>query len=265
MKLCFSTVGCPNWSWGEITAAAKDLGYQGIELRGLGEDLYMPSIGIFAPAVIDETAQKLSRLGLEVPCIATDVVLCGPQDPVESVKAYLRMADSLKAPYLRLLGDEWGMPGENVDIGLVTERLKTLAPLAQACGVTLLVETNGVLADTRVLRGVIEAVNSPAVAVLWDIQHTVRNYGETVADTWNNVGDYVRHVHIKDSVSENGQAKYKMVSHGDLPLSALVGLLKSGGYDGYLSLEWIRRWNPELEDAGVVFAQYIYEMKKMLG
>lgn len=40
MKICFSTLGCPDWSWEEILAAAKDLGYDGIELRGLGNEIY---------------------------------------------------------------------------------------------------------------------------------------------------------------------------------------------------------------------------------
>ena len=50
MKFSFSTVGCPNWLWSEITAAALDLGYDGIELRGLGADLFVPEIKIFQPA-----------------------------------------------------------------------------------------------------------------------------------------------------------------------------------------------------------------------
>ena len=49
MKLSFSTVGCPDWSWGEIVAAASDLGYDGIELRGLGRELYTPGLSLFAP------------------------------------------------------------------------------------------------------------------------------------------------------------------------------------------------------------------------
>lgn len=39
MKISFSTVGCPNFTWDEILAAAKDFGYDGIELRGLGDEL----------------------------------------------------------------------------------------------------------------------------------------------------------------------------------------------------------------------------------
>ena len=36
MKLSFSTLGCPEWSWNEILATAKDMGFDGIEIRGVG-------------------------------------------------------------------------------------------------------------------------------------------------------------------------------------------------------------------------------------
>ena len=37
MKLAFSTVGCPDFQWSEIYSMAKDLGFDGIEVRGLGK------------------------------------------------------------------------------------------------------------------------------------------------------------------------------------------------------------------------------------
>ena len=37
MKLSLSTLGCPGWSWNEIFATAKDLGMNGIEVRGVAD------------------------------------------------------------------------------------------------------------------------------------------------------------------------------------------------------------------------------------
>ena len=34
MKIAFSTLGCPEWSWEDIYSMAKDTGFDGIELRG---------------------------------------------------------------------------------------------------------------------------------------------------------------------------------------------------------------------------------------
>ena len=44
MKISFSTLGCPRWSWREILATACDLGYGGVEVRGVGNDISVPSI-----------------------------------------------------------------------------------------------------------------------------------------------------------------------------------------------------------------------------
>jgi len=35
MKLAFSTIGCPEWSWNEIMEAAIDMRIDGIEIRGV--------------------------------------------------------------------------------------------------------------------------------------------------------------------------------------------------------------------------------------
>ncbi|MCL2081487.1 MAG: sugar phosphate isomerase/epimerase [Oscillospiraceae bacterium] len=265
MKVSFSTLGCPNWMWNEITSAALDLGYDGIELRGLGEDLYVPQIKIFQPGNIEKTAAALKRQGLEVSCVASDSLFHEQSYGVENnFPAYIDLAGALGCKYIRVLCDTWGEPGVNVDLELAKKRLAGLAPYAAEKGVTLLVETNGVLSDTKALKGFLESVAHPNVQALWDLNHPVRNFGESPAETWANIGKYVRHIHLKDSVAANGKTVYKMLGYGDLPIAAALELLKESGFGGYLSLEWTKRWNDDLEDAGIVFAHYIYQIKRML-
>ncbi|MDR3207811.1 MAG: sugar phosphate isomerase/epimerase [Oscillospiraceae bacterium] len=263
MKLSFSTVGCPNWRWNEVLAAASDLGYDGIELRGLGEELKTPSIDLFSPARVSGTRGELAMRGLSVFCLASDVLLHSEDgNALVDAGAYIELARALGTPYVRVLCDSWGEPGP-VDEDLVYKRLRALAPAAAAASVTLLVETNGVWSDTGKLKQLLGAVDSSAVAALWDVNHPVRNFGETVQTTWNNIGPYVRHVHLKDSVSENGKTVYKLLGYGDLPLREALSRLKGVGFDGALSMEWVKRWNAELEDAGIVFAHYVYQVKKL--
>lgn len=40
MKISFSTLACPNYEWGDIMVMAKDLGFDSIEIRGLGRELF---------------------------------------------------------------------------------------------------------------------------------------------------------------------------------------------------------------------------------
>ncbi|NLG53192.1 MAG: sugar phosphate isomerase/epimerase, partial [Clostridiales bacterium] len=34
-------------------------------------------------------------------------------------------------------------------------------------------------------------------------------------------------------------------------------------YNGYLSLEWTKRWDKELEDAGIVFSHFAYMARRL--
>ena len=38
MRISFSTLGCPDFSWVDIYTMAKDFKFDGIEIRGRGEN-----------------------------------------------------------------------------------------------------------------------------------------------------------------------------------------------------------------------------------
>jgi fatty-acyl-CoA synthase len=90
--------------------------------------------------------------------------------------------------------------------------------MAAPAGVTLLVETNGVYADTKRLAKLLDAVDSPFVAALWDMHHPYRFMGEAPRDTVANLGGRIRYTHTKDSVMEDGHVRYRMMGEGDLPV-----------------------------------------------
>ena len=265
MKISFSTVGCPHWSWSDIQAAASDLGYQGIEVRGIGEDLFLPDIKIFREENWAKACESLKKHNLTIACLAADVYLHEKDRDVEQDLAkYLALAKGLGVPGIRVLGDSWGWPGENVDTALVEARLKALAPAAEKAGVGLWVETNGVYADTARLKALLETVSSPAVQAVWDIHHPFRYFGESVETTVANIGPYIRHVHLKDADMTDGKITYKMLGYGSLPVLETLKALKALDYDGYLSMEWVKRWNEGLEDAGIAFPHFIYQVRNML-
>lgn len=261
MKLAFSTLGCPDWNWTDIFPMAHDLGYEGIEIRGLGDEITATRTKPFLPNEINNTVASLKKLGLTIPCFSSNCVLSSPEGAKEAVREigeYIDLAAKVGAPYIRVLAD--GKPGPTVpcDDEAIAELLKTLGAMAQAKHVTLLVETNGAYADTARARKLIERVNMESVRILWDVHHPFRYFGESVETTWANVGQYVRYIHVKDSVKEaDGQVTYRLPGHGDLPLIPLFELLAANGYDGFVSLEWVKRWSTQIEGAAIVFPQFI--------
>lgn len=75
MKTAFSTLGCPGWSWDEIFATAKDLGLDGIEVRGVENEMFAPSIRAFNEKHLDETRARLEKAGMEIPMLTSGACL----------------------------------------------------------------------------------------------------------------------------------------------------------------------------------------------
>jgi fatty-acyl-CoA synthase len=50
------------------------------------------------------------------------------------------------------------------------------------------------------------------------------------------------------------------MGEGDLPMDGFMMALRSINYDGYISLEWVKRWANDLSDAGIVFPHFVNYM-----
>ena len=264
MKISFSTLGCPDFSWVDIYSMAKDFGFDGIEVRGIGSALNAADAQPFQAKFIDKTVAKLAQLGLEIPCISTSASLAIAEKRAEAlseIRAAIALCAKLGTPYIRILADADAPVTTPVNDKDIVVALKALAPEAEKAGVTLLAETNGVYADTKRLRAVLDQVNHPHVAALWDMHHPYRFFGESPKATIENLGGYIRYCHIKDSVMEDGLPAYRLMGEGDMPLIKMLDALKATGYEGYVSLEWVKRWAPQLQYAGIVFPQYANFMK----
>ena len=64
---------------------------------------------------------------------------------------------------------------------------------------------------------------------------------------------------------QDGKVVYRMMGEGDLPMDAIMRALRSINYEGYVSLEWVRRYAPDLSDAGIVFPHFANFMSAFLG
>src|SRR5438067_2398501 len=77
MKLCFSTLVCPAWSLEQIVAAAPPAGIEGIDFRGLGEEIDITKLAAFDEH-LDATLKLLGWHGLSMPCLCLSVTLISP-------------------------------------------------------------------------------------------------------------------------------------------------------------------------------------------
>ena len=271
MKIAFSTLACPDFSFPEIYSMATDLGFDGIEVRGLGLDIFDGRTLPFSENQLPQTVKKLKSLNLEISCLSSGCCLKyadKAETNISEIKKYIKLAGVLGTKYIRILGDLNPAPSDDeqpVADDVVYSQLSELIPFAEQNNVTLLVETNGVYSDTGRLKELLDRLKSDYVGALWDVHHPYRYKNETPEKTVQNLGMYIRYVHVKDSVVVDGKVKYRLMGEGDLPVSEMIAALASINYVGYLSLEWVKRWAPDLEDAGIVFPHYVNFMSKYTG
>ena len=262
MKLCFSTIGCPDWRFADIVSAAKDLGYSAIEIRGIEGEIYAPAVKELTSDYA-KTAELLERTGIKIAMLTSGAALADHSvkgKSVDEAKAYIDLADRIGVPFVRVMSTDKPY-FDGGDEALCKAQYAEVVKYAEGSAVTPLMETNGLFVDTAKLASFLDEIGGKSGA-LWDVHHPYRFNDESVAQTVANLGGKIKYVHLKDSVIEKGKTAYKMMGYGDIPVKEAIETLKYNEFDGYYTFEWVKRWNRELEDAGIVFANYASYMKR---
>ena len=253
MNLSFSTRGWNNISWEEFVETATDMRFSGIEVyepNKRGD--FMSRGGPFHQYSVAAAARDLREKQIAIPCVDTSYDLSAGDACVEPLTELISLASSLQAPYVsaRAMTD---------DEDMVKENIRRLLPEAEKNGVTLLIETSGIYADTARLRLLLDSFARDELASLWDVHHPYRDHNETADETIEHLGAYVRHVHLRDSDDKD---TYNLIGEGTLPVAEMMQALSSIDYSGFISLEWKPVWMEDLQDLGVIFPYFVNYMNR---
>lgn len=249
--LAFSTLGCPTWSLERIVEAAAEYGYDAIELRGLQDQMDLPLAEPFTPARRQATQRRIEDAGLSVCCVSSSGVV--EKANVDHVKAHVELARDLNCPNVRVFGGNLAKDLSHADaLARAVQTLRTFGDAALQAGVVIVLETHDAFSTGMQVAELLEATQHPAVFSLWDLHHPYRQ-GEAPETTHRLLAPTLRHVHIKDGKDGN----YTLAGAGDIPLTTMLDLILDNGYQGPLSLEWEKRWKPEIADPEVALPQYV--------
>ncbi len=266
MKIAFSTLGCPEWSFKETLVTAKDLGFDAIEIRGIEKEIFVPMAKPFTPEKIEKTMTRLKDTGVAISLLATGVCV-GDTKHVESAlgeaMVYVDLAQKLGVKFIRVMITNNPYP-ENCDVEGAVATYRKICDYASTKGVIPLIETNGELANSVLMKEFIEKTDRENAGILWDVHHPYRYFGEKPETTFANIGKYVKYIHVKDSVMQDGKVAYKMMGRGDVPIKETIKILKENNYNSYVTLEWVKRWCPDLESGGIVFSNFINYIKAII-
>lgn len=278
LRLSFSTLACPDWSWEDMLRYGPEYGYQGVEIRLIQRETNLLVRPELRPEQLLLRRRELERAKFQVCGLASSVHLddADPQLRAEQVRIggeYLALAQSLGAGFIRVFGDVLPPASEperlRQTLRGIADGLKSLGDLAGPRGLQVLIETHGDFSASPLVVDLMHAVDHPHVGVLWDTHHPWRFHGETIADSWSKLKRWTRHTHWKDSVqireakptsqaaaaaSEQAaaimgghqHADYILFGGGEFPARECLRVMTDDGYSGWHSLEWEKMWHPEL-------------------
>ncbi len=270
MKFAFSTLGCPGWSIEQVAESARSMGYQGVELRLLNGDVIPPSLGATERKHVK---QVLGDAGIDVACLDTSSRFTS-RDAAErrkqedDVRAYLDLAREWGAPRIRIFGGNLAEGQTEAEgIQLLAESLNVLSPDAEKSGVTIALETHDAFSAGRTVAAVMEQVPSPGIAVIWDTHHPYR-MGETAQQTWDLIGSRMVHTHVKDARRDPSHShgwQLVLLGEGEVPVKEALAMWRANGYDGYVCVEWEKKWHPEIPEPEVAFPQHRAKLREFTG
>lgn len=264
MKLAFSTLGCPDWTWEQILENAKAYGFDGFEVRGIGDELDSTKLTPFLPENAAETRKQLDALGLSLCCLNTSISLhdeARVADALREIDGDLAVCRRMGFPYMRVFGDQINPEAPQESLACIIRGLRALCEKA-APDVGILLEIHGTFNTPEVLLATMEQVPFANLGFIWDIQHSDRVHKDDFLPYYRAIAPYIKHVHIKDGLRDGNSLAHTPVGEGELPVRAIVETLLADGYGGFFSLEWEKRWIPELPPPEVVFPAYVEWMRK---
>lgn len=293
MKISFSTLATPDWSWQQLLEQGPAYGYQGVEIRLLQGETDLLAREEFQP---NQRAQRVRELANANFCV------CGlgssvrfdyaesseRQRQIDIGKAYIDLAKDLGAEFIRIFGDKFPPESNEEDrkaiMANVAEGLTVLGHYGEERGIHVLIETHGDFSDSQITQAAMEQVESSYAGVLWDTHHPWRFCGERVAETFARLKPWVRHTHWKDSVirpqpvkqettdeaaaahalmSGHQDADYVLFGGGEFPAAETMQLLQWSDYNGWYSLEWEKAWHPEIEEPEIALPLFPGKIRQL--
>jgi sugar phosphate isomerase/epimerase len=257
LRLAFSTLAFPEATLATAVSLGRSWGYDGVELRLIDGELIDPAM---SRAARTEVKQTVADSGLPIAAVDSSIGLTD-DDPGPDLRAFLDLASEWESPLVRVFGGP--LPGSRTPrqhkLAAAARVLEEAAALAERRGVAIGVETHDAFSASSVVAELLAMIGSPWIGAVWDSHHPHR-MGEGPAEVYANLGQRILLAQVKDARrSDARQDGWQLVplSKGEVPVREMLRLLTAGGYQGWLSVEWEKRWHPEIEEPEVALPQHL--------
>jgi sugar phosphate isomerase/epimerase len=197
----------------------------------------------------------LARSGVPLVSLDTSIELARAFE--RELPAALELASEWGAPAVRVFG------GASPALDDIAEGLERPLDRAAELGVTVALETHDAFSSAALVGELLQLVDSPSLGALWDVHHPYR-VGESPQDVLNALGSRIHLVHVKDARRHGDDWQLVPLGEGEVPVRESLAALDAAGYDGWLTVEWEKRWHPELAEPEVALPRELATLKSWL-
>jgi sugar phosphate isomerase/epimerase len=259
-RIAFSTLAFPDATLAAAVSLGRRWGYAGIELRLIDGELIDPSMPASRRAQVRRTLA-----GLPVVAVDSSIRITG-DDPGPELRRFLELASDWEAPLVRVFGGALEPPPlRQQRLRAAARVLEDAVPLAARLGVAIGVETHDDFSASSAVAELLALVPGRQVGAVWDSHHPHR-MGETPAEVHANLGPRVLLAQVKDARrTAGGDWQLVLLGAGEVPVAEMLGLLRAAGYPHWISVEWEKRWHPEIEEPEVALPQHLDLLTRWLG
>lgn len=222
----------------EQVALVTHLGLRYVELRSAWDVNVLDLDGDQlrrAKATLDAAGLGVSSIGSPIGKIA----ITDDNTPhLDRMRHAVDVAKLFSAPYIRMFS--YFMPTETDPDGYrdeVIARLRDLAAIAEDSGVTLIHENEKeIFGDIpRRCLDIVEAVDSPALALTWDNANFVQCGVRPFSEAYPLLAPHVVYLQVKDALAVDGTVV--PAGEGDGEFRETMRAFAARGFDGFVSLE----------------------------
>jgi sugar phosphate isomerase/epimerase len=255
MNFAFMSFTYPQGSLEDLINYAKKYGYQGIEPRAQAQHKH----GVETEASDEERKkikQTFEKSGVECACIATSLKYCFSskeerEKNIVLTGEFTKLAKDIGCRRLRVFG---GMPDTEMErkeaIEIVGQALKKVKEFAERDEIYVCLETHDFFCRADTVAAAVKIADSRYIKINWDIMHPFTQ-GMSMKEAFKKVKNKVEHCHIHDGTYDgprdgSTRPKLALMGKGEIPYKEALSLLKSINYQGYLSGEYIKAWEPEV-------------------
>lgn len=251
-------MGCPGWTLERAVAGAAEYGYDGIELRLIDDETITPELLTRHEGRI---RRAFGEGGVELVALGSSLRFSAREraERLASEAEAARLIEIARRLDVRLIRVFGGKRPEGIGmdetIANVADSLARLAPVARDAGVVLVLETHDDFSRARDVAAVLRSISSPAVGALWDV-HGPYEFGEGTDEIVSLLDGRIVHTHVKDARRAGDGWDLVPLGEGELPVRAMLRALAGLRYDGYVMVEWEKKWHPELAEPEAAFPQH---------